>query len=122
MSYALVTGGSSGIGFAYAAALAKRGYNIFIVSNRDDLNQESQEKLQKQYPNIIVSTLMMDLAQEKSAQDLFDYCHEHNILVDVLVNNAAIDLSNLSEGFFNLGFSLLKIHGSYLFSCFRFYL
>lgn len=90
MNYALVTGGSSGIGFAYAAELAGRGYNIFIVSNREDLNQESQEKLQKQYPNIIVSTLMMDLAQENSAQMLYDYCHEHNILVDVLVNNAGM--------------------------------
>ena len=42
MSYALITGGSSGIGLAYAEELASRGYNIFIVSNEkgDQLNTE----------------------------------------------------------------------------------
>ena len=90
MSYALITGGSSGIGLAYAEELASRGYNIFIVSNRDDLNISAQQHLQSLYPTLEVKTLMMDLAVSEAAQQLFDYCQEQNIDVEVLVNNAGM--------------------------------
>ena len=90
MSYALVTGGSSGIGLAYAEALAKRGYNIFIVSNREDLNVSAKETLQGRYPDSTIHTLMMDLAQSGAGQQLFDYCHEQNLEIEVLVNNAGM--------------------------------
>ena len=44
-TYAIVTGGSSGIGYAYAEEWARKGYNILIVSNREDLNAEAQNRL-----------------------------------------------------------------------------
>lgn len=90
MKYALITGGSSGIGLAYADALAARGYNTLIVSNRDDLNAEAQKTLQAKYPNTTVSTLMADLAVAGAGQQLFDYCHEHDMDIEVLVNNAGM--------------------------------
>lgn len=90
MKYALITGGSSGIGLAYADALAARGYNTLIVSNRDDLNAEAQKTLQAKHPNITVSTLMADLAVAGAGQQLFDYCHEHDMDIEVLVNNAGM--------------------------------
>lgn len=38
MSWALVAGGSKGIGFSIAEALAKRRYNLLLVArNHDDL-------------------------------------------------------------------------------------
>ena len=90
MKYALITGGSSGIGLAYADALAARGYNTLIVSNRDDLNAEAQKILQAKHPNTTVSTLMADLAVAGAGQQLFDYCHEHDMDIEVLVNNAGM--------------------------------
>lgn len=90
MKYALITGGSSGIGLAYADALAARGYNTLIVSNRDDLNAEAQKTLQAKHPNTTVSTLMADLAVAGTGQQLFDYCHEHDMDIEVLVNNAGM--------------------------------
>lgn len=90
MKYALITGGSSGIGLAYADALAARGYNTLIVSNRDDLNAEAQKTLQAKHPNTTVSTLMADLAVAGAGQQLFDYCHEHDMDIEVLVNNAGM--------------------------------
>ena len=90
MKYALVTGGSSGIGFAYAEEMARRGYNTLIVSNREDLNQISQEKLQAKYPNVTISTLMMDLAQMDAAQQVYDYCHAQDMEIEVLINNAGM--------------------------------
>ncbi len=90
MAYALVTGGSSGIGFAYAEALARRGYDLFIVSNREDLNASAKEKLQEKYSGVTVETLMMDLARPDAGQRLYDHCHGQGLDIEVLVNNAGM--------------------------------
>ncbi len=90
MNYALVTGGSSGIGLAYAEEMASRNYNILIVSNRDDLNLQAQEQIQRHHPDISVRTLMMDLATTDAAQKLYDYCHEQELPIEVLINNAGM--------------------------------
>lgn len=89
MSYALVTGGSSGIGFAYAEEMASRGYNILIVSNREDLNLECQQLLQNKYP-VRIETLYQNLAIPDAAQQVYDYCHAHDMEVEVLINNAGM--------------------------------
>ncbi len=90
MSYALVTGGSSGIGLAYSEVLAERGYDLLIVSNREDLNQSAQASLQQKYHNVTVATLYADLTDLDAPQRLFDHCHEKGFDVEVLVNNAGM--------------------------------
>ena len=89
MNYALVTGGSSGIGFAYASVLAKKGYNILIVSNQEEENEKSATQLREKF-GVDVRTLFADLAHEDSAQQVFDFCQREGIQVDVLVNNAGM--------------------------------
>jgi hypothetical protein len=89
-TYALITGGSSGIGYAYAEEWARKGYNILIVSNREDLNAEAQNRLQTQFPNQQIRTRYQDLTLPEAAQDLFDYCENEELLVEVLVNNAGM--------------------------------
>ena len=89
-TYAIITGGSSGIGFAYAEEWARKGYNILIVSNREDLNAEAQNRLQPQFPEQRILTRYQDLTAENAAQELFDYCESENLIVEVLVNNAGM--------------------------------
>lgn len=89
-TFALVTGGSSGIGYAYAEEWARRGYNILIVSNREDLNAQAQEKLQAQFPQLRIETRYQDLTLSDAAQELFDYCENEYFEVEVLVNNAGM--------------------------------
>ena len=43
MSYALITGASSGIGHHYATELARRGYGIVAVSNQPEALQTTVE-------------------------------------------------------------------------------
>lgn len=88
-NYALVTGGSSGIGFAYASRLASEGYNIIIVSNREDLNLLSTEQIKKKYP-VDICYITKDLTELQSAQEIFDFCQNNAYEVEVLVNNAGM--------------------------------
>ena len=89
-SFALVTGGSSGIGLAYAQEWARMGYNILIVSNREDLNAEAQRLLQTQFPEHQIRTRYQDMASDGAAQELFDWCEREHLIVEVLVNNAGM--------------------------------
>ena len=89
-TFALVTGGSSGIGFAYAQEWARKGYNILIVSNREDLNTEALNRLQTQFPEQRIRARYQDLASDSAAQELFDFCESENLIVEVLVNNAGM--------------------------------
>ncbi len=87
-AYALVTGASSGMGYCYARALAKKGYNLLIVSNEDAIYDKA-DLLRKDF-GVAVEALMQDLGQPSSAKDLYNYCVEHKIDVEVLVNNAGV--------------------------------
>ena len=89
MNYALVTGGCSGIGFAYASVLAEKGYNILIVSNQEEENKKAAAQLREKYA-VEVHTVYADLAHEEAAQQLFDRCQSEGWQVEVLINNAGM--------------------------------
>ena len=55
-NYALITGGSSGIGFEIARDLAKRGYNIILVSRNEQNLQDSCKHLSERE---IISEMMI---------------------------------------------------------------
>ena len=47
--WALITGGSSGMGLEYARQLAGRGYDLLLVSNRDVELKAASAQLREQY-------------------------------------------------------------------------
>lgn len=89
MKYALITGGCSGIGFAYASVLAQKGYNIIMVSNQEEANIKAANILRETY-DIEVRPLYVDLSHEDAAQKLYDTCQLEDWQVEVLVNNAGM--------------------------------
>lgn len=88
---ALITGGSSGIGYAIAHELAGRGYNLVLVSNQEEKLYEVCEELSIQH-KIKALPFYIDLAETGAAQKLYDWCRLEKIEIDVLVNNAGIFL------------------------------
>lgn len=101
MKYALITGASSGCGYEYARLLAAKGYNLLIVSNEEAIHDKAQ-MLREDYP-IEVRSLVMDLGRQEAAKELYTYCAEQGLEIEVLVNNAGVyhdqDFVNDSEAF-----------------------
>ena len=108
--FALITGASSGIGLEFARQLARKGYNLLIVSNVIGIHTAAQE-LRAAYPAIDVISLVMDLSRQESARELYEYTHAQDIEIEVLVNNAGVyhdrDILDDSEGFTSL---ILNLH------------
>jgi short-subunit dehydrogenase len=85
----LVTGGSSGIGAAFARELAKRGANLILVA----LDQEGLIKISDQITSrhpVKVETIAMDLARLEAAGELAVKVADLGVMISGLVNNAGI--------------------------------
>ena len=89
LPYALVAGGSKGIGYAIAMALAKRNYNLILIARGYDTLVAAKGKLEALYP-IHVEILSYDLAKEESAPAIAEWCIARNIRLKVLCNVAGL--------------------------------
>jgi len=85
--YALVAGGSKGIGYGIAEALAKRGYNLILIARHLDTLQKAKRILESSYP-VHVEILTYDLSFQESAGEIADWCIKRNIPLKVLCNVA----------------------------------
>ncbi len=77
------------MGLEYARQLAKRGYDLVLVSNRQEELEQASEELSKVYP-VRVVTRFQDLSAETAADELMAFCQEQSIEVEVLINNAGM--------------------------------
>lgn len=85
--YALVAGGSKGIGYAIAEALAKRGYNLVLIARHEDALRKAEERLETAY-GIQVDVLVHDLSREESAEEIAAWCRDRQLPLRVLCNVA----------------------------------
>lgn len=85
--YALIAGGSKGIGYALAEAWAKRSYNLILVARHWDSLSSAKQKLEAKY-GIHVELLSYDLSKEESATEIGNWCIERNIPLKALCNVA----------------------------------
>lgn len=85
--YALVTGGTSGIGYELAKLLAADGYNLILVARTaEDLNRVADEFITLYGVHVV--TLEKDLFDIKNAFALHDEIRARNLHVSILVNDA----------------------------------
>lgn len=89
LPYALVAGGSKGIGYAIAEALASRNYNLILVARHYDSLFAAKQKLEVVYP-IHVEIMVHDLSLEKTADEIAKWCIDKNIRLKVLCNVAGL--------------------------------
>ena len=89
MAYALVTGGSSGMGLEYCRQLAGRGYDILMVSNRQD-QLDAQAPVLAAESGVKVVPVMMDLSAPDAAVSLLEKVDALDAFPEVLVHNAGM--------------------------------
>lgn len=91
----LVTGGAQGIGKAIVLELAKNHYDVvinYLTSNKAATLLE--EEIKKNY-DVRVMTIQADVSKEEEVDAMISLIEEKWGGVDILINNAAVDLSNL---------------------------
>jgi short-subunit dehydrogenase len=85
--YALISGGSKGIGYAIAEALAKRHYNLVLIARHKEHLEIAKNKLETSYP-IHVNILVFDLIEKESVDKIAQWCLEKDIQLKMLCNVA----------------------------------
>ncbi len=96
--YAIVTGGTRGIGRAISMGLAEDGYHLLIVYAG---NTDAAEKTLSDVKSVMADAdqecilLKADLATEEGCTEVIDTALSHFGRIDVLVNNAGITRDGL---------------------------
>lgn len=92
MSYALITGASTGIGYEFAKVFAKNRISLVIVArNLEKLNSLANE-LEEKY-NIKVHAIDLDLSEVENVYILYEKINELGIDIKYLINNAGFGLN-----------------------------
>lgn len=90
---AVVTGSARGIGFALAEGLAKAGAKVILNGTSADTVAEAVAKLKAK--DLDVLGRAFDVTNEVAVADAFAHWDAQNIQVDILINNAGINVRKL---------------------------
>lgn len=91
----LITGSAKGIGKAIALELAKNNYDIVInyLTSKEEAFNLQKEIVDEYHVNCLV--IKADVSKENEVDSMVNEINEKLGGVDILINNAAVDLSNL---------------------------
>ena len=93
---AIVTGGSKGLGKAMAAGLASAGAKLVLVSRNQAEVEAAAAEISRDY-GVPAIGLQADVTLEDQVQGVVDTCLEKFGKVDVLINNAGINIRGTIE-------------------------
>jgi len=90
---ALITGGSSGLGFVFAEELGKQGYKIFILARDGEKIQKAVASLEEK--GIEVRGISCNVADESQLRTAFDSIKSETTNLDFLILNAGMVIPRL---------------------------
>ncbi|WP_460995091.1 SDR family NAD(P)-dependent oxidoreductase [Spirosoma harenae] len=85
--YALITGGTSGIGYELAKLFANDNYNLVLVARSQEELDKTASELSQQY-GIQVTTISKDLSKRQNAFEVYQEINAKGIQINALVNDA----------------------------------
>ena len=91
MATALITGGTSGIGYAFAREFARRGTDLVIVARDTARMDEIAQDFEQTY-GITVETLTADLAERADMERIAERIEDDSRPLDWVINNAGFGL------------------------------
>lgn len=89
-SWAVVTGFSSGIGFAYACELAKLNFNLVLVDCYKERAEASERWIKQRNSSILTKVIILDLTSDGSTIQKTMQAGTADVDVSILVNNAGM--------------------------------
>ncbi|KOM55571.1 hypothetical protein LR48_Vigan10g146300 [Vigna angularis] len=110
----IVTGANSGIGYATAEGLAKRGATVYLICRNKEKGEAALSEIQTRTGNQNVHLEICDLSSVNEIKSFTSRFSKRNVPVHVLVNNAGILEQNrvtTPEGF-ELNFAV-NVLGTY---------
>jgi len=75
-SWAVITGASDGIGEQFAKELARRGFNICLVSRTRSKLERVESDIHRLHPKSHTKVVVIDLSHSASEPELFDYLYD----------------------------------------------
>ena len=90
---ALITGGSSGLGYALAELLGKQDYSVIVVARNQDRINQAVSKLNAM--NITAKGISCDITDEEGLKRTFDQIKTEYGKIDYLVLNAGVVTTKL---------------------------
>lgn len=98
------------MGKIYAERLAEARYDLLLVSNQETELQQVAEELQSRF-HVTVIPHYQDLSTNTAADELFAFCQEQSIEIEILINNAGMfffeELTPENEG---KAMKMLQLH------------
>src|SRR5918912_1826524 len=94
---ALVTGGGTGIGRAFAGALSAAGARVVIASRSEDVLRRTAAELNAAAGAERVFAYAFDVRERAQCEALVRHCAEHFGSLDVLVNNSGLAVPETVE-------------------------
>jgi len=88
---AIVTGGGTGIGRAFAEALAQAEATAVIASRREEVLKQTAAELNSKFSAARVVPFGCDVLDRDQIEALVSFAFERWNCIDILINNAGLD-------------------------------
>ncbi|MBO5567868.1 MAG: SDR family oxidoreductase [Clostridia bacterium] len=106
---ALITGASSGLGLEFAKLLAREKYDLVVVARNEGKLYKLKNDLDS--GGITVYVCASDLSVPDAALNVFNYTLEHQLQIDVLINNAGFgDSSAFADSDWNKQYQMVQVN------------
>lgn len=93
MKTVLITGTTSGIGYAFSGLFAEKGDHVILVSRNAIKLATQQNALQNE--NNRIDTILCDLEQPNAAEIVYESVKQNGWQIDILINNAGFNEAGL---------------------------
>lgn len=86
----LITGACGGLGRAFVKILAEKKENLILTGTSQKKLDELKKDFANEFEGLFVKTIVCNLGDEKSRNNLIDEINKDNLVVNKLINNAGV--------------------------------